>query len=215
MGLIGTPVDGKNIGLAKVLYGLRQDSDVYCLISVNAASIKERGGGVFFGHIQMRAIESIVLCICKIFEDEKQYELESIRGVIRYLMTQPASCLDESKVKEFLLNYGCVSSADSLAGKLQNTVEVFRTKYKDELERFKTFRDKKAAHSEYGVIIDSLPSYDVMEKLFLFGADFYKLVSAAFVGVGPDNLETNRPVKVNLKNLLERLGLQSIQTDMK
>jgi len=54
-----------------------------------------------------------------------------------------------------------------------------------------------------------------MEKLFFFGADFYRLVSAAFVGVGPDDLRTNRPVKVILKRLLEKIGLQIVQADMK
>jgi len=215
MELIGTSIDKKNIGLAELIYGLRQDLDIYCLIATNATEIKKCGAGVFFGHIQMRVVESIALCICKIFEDEKKYELESISGVVRYLVAQPSTCLDESKVNEFLLNYGCASSADSPIGKLQSTLEEFRDKYKDELERFKSFRDKVVAHSEYDASRDSLPSYDVMEKLFFFGADFYRLVSAAFVGVGPDDLRTNRPVKVILKRLLEKIGLQIVQTDMK
>lgn len=214
MELIGTSIDKKNIGLAKLIHGLRQDMDVYCLIATNATEINECGAGVFFGHIQMRVVESIALCICKIFEDEKKYELESISGVVRYLVAQPSTCLDESRVNEFLLSYGCASSADSPIGKLQSAIEGFRYKYKDELEGLKTFRDKKAAHSEYGASINSLPSYDVMEKLFFFGADIYGLVSAAFVGVGPDNLKTNRPVKVSLKRLLEKIGLKIVQTDM-
>lgn len=214
MELIGTPIDHKNIGLAKLLYGLRQDLDTYCLISVNATEIKECGAGVFFGHIQMRNIESIALSICKIFEDEKGYELNSISGVARYLITQPPTCLDNSRVNEFVLRYDCASSADSPIGKLQSTLEEFRAKYKDELERFKSFRDKVVAHSEYDASRDSLPSYDVMEKLFFFGADFYRLVSAAFVGVGPDDLRTNRPVKVSLRRLLENIGLKLVQTDM-
>jgi len=161
MELIGTSIDKKNIGLAKLIYGLRQDLDIDCLIATNATEIKKCGAGVFFGHIQMRVVESIALCICKIFEDEKKYELESISGVVRYLVAQPSTCLDESKVNEFLLNYGCASSADSPIGKLQSTLEEFRDKYKDELERFKSFRDKVVAHSEYDASRDSLPSYTV------------------------------------------------------
>lgn len=214
MELIGTSIDDKNIGLAKLLYGLRQDIDTYCLISVNATEIRECGAGIFFGHVQMRAIESIALCICKIFEDEQGYELQSIGGVTRNLLTKSPACLDDLRIDEFVQKYGGASSADSPIGKLQDTIKRFREKYKDELERFKTFRDKGVAHSEYAANIDSLPSYDVIEKLFFFGADFYRLVSAAFVGVGPDDLKSNRPVKVNLGRLLEKIGLTNIRANM-
>ena len=87
--LINTPIDQKNIGLAKLLYELRQDLDIYCLISVNAEKINERGiGKSFFGRLQQLALGSITLNICKIFEEEKGYELNSIRGVFGHLITE-------------------------------------------------------------------------------------------------------------------------------
>ncbi|MFX0202504.1 MAG: hypothetical protein ACFFCW_40880, partial [Candidatus Hodarchaeota archaeon] len=65
---------------------------------------------------------------------------------------------------------------------LQLTIDGFRDKFKVELDRFKVFRNKYVAHSEYDINIATLPSYEVMESLFSFGADFYGLISA-FVGV--------------------------------
>ena len=75
------------------------------------------------------------------------------------------------------------------------------------------------AHSEFGFNPNDLPSYDVMERLFGFGADFYMLVSSAFVStasvsVVPCDLNSNRKVKVGLKRVLHELGLTDIKTEM-
>lgn len=212
---IGTPIDEKNIGLVKLLYGLRQDLDIYCLISVNADVINQRGVGTFFGHLQQLAIVSITLSICKIYEEERGYELNSIPGVISYLRKEAPTPLDATKLNSFIERYDGPSNADSPISTLHLTINRFRDRYRVDLERFKTFRDKKVAHSEYAVNMDTLPSYDVMEKLFCFGADFYDLVSAEFVGAGPCDLRTNRPVKIGLERLLHELGLEHVKTDMR
>src|SRR5207244_2018855 len=79
-GLLGSSIDEKNIELAKTLFCLRQDMDVYCLIGVNASKIQANAiGTLFFGHLQKRMIECIVLAICKLYEDEKRNELNSNR----------------------------------------------------------------------------------------------------------------------------------------
>ncbi len=211
---IGTPIDEKNIGLAKLLYGLRQDLDIYCLISVNADAINQRGVGTFFGHLQQLAIVSITLSICKIYEEERGYELNSIRGVFRHLRKEEPTALDATKLKGFIEKYDGPLNVESPISALQLTIDGLRDRYRCELDRFKTFRDKQAAHSEYAINIDTLPSYDAMEKLFFFGADFYDLVSAAFVGVGPCDLRTQRPVKMGLGRLLQELGLEDVKTDI-
>src|SRR5437867_106134 len=212
--LISTPIDHKNIGLAKLLYGLRQDLDIYCLISVNAGSINQRIGKSFWGHLQQLTIRSITLSICKIYEEEKGYELNSIGGVFRYLCIGTPTVLNESKLKGFIQKYCGPSEVESPISALQLAIDGFRDRYRVELDRFKTTRDKKTAHSEYGIDIDSLPSYDVMEKLFFFGADFYDLVSAAFVGVGPCDLRAERPVKIGLTKIFRDLGFEDIKSDM-
>ena len=70
------------------------------------------------------------------------------------------------------------------------------------------------AHSEHGVAVENLPSYDVMERLFDFGADFYSLIATTFLGVHPFDIKTQLHVKPSFENVLSRFGLTSIRTDM-
>lgn len=213
--LIDTPINQKIIGLGDLLYELRQDLDPYCLISVNAKKINERGiGKFFFGHVQVLCHRSITLNICKIFEEEKKYELNSIPGVFHHLITEAPTALDDAKLRDFIRKYQGPSDFGSPICALRSTIDGFRNKFKVDLDRFKEFRNKKVAHSESGIAIDMLPSYDVMESLFSFGSDFYNLISAAFVGVGPCDLRTERRVKFGLRRLLQELGLKVIKTDL-
>jgi hypothetical protein len=226
--MLNSKMDNKNIGLLKGLYCLRAELDVYCLISVNAESIKRKGAGKsFWGFLQKSYIDLIALSICKIFECEKQnkkgevkYELNSIDGVLRHLVNEKPSALDSSQVCGFIRKYGRSPNEDELLSGLSLTVAGFKGKYQKELDRFKNLRDKGVAHSEFKAAhsvsesnID-LPSYDVMERLFNFGADFYMLVSAAFVSVVPCDLNSDRKVKVGLKRVLHEFGLTDIKTEM-
>jgi hypothetical protein len=213
--LIGTPVDRKNIGLAKLLSILRQDLDIYCLISVNADSITQRGiGSSFFGRIQGLVIESIALSIYKIYEKEKNHELNSIHGIFRHLSKDALTTLDDEKLKEFIQNYNGLLIVENPIYSLESTIKRFRKKYRHELDRFETFRKKKVAHDEFGFTCKSLPSYDVMQKLFFFGADFYGLVSRSFVGVTPHNFKSQALVKTALINVFHELGIEDIKTEM-
>jgi hypothetical protein len=215
--LLGTPLDQKHIGLSKILYALRQDLDVYCLIAANVIEINEiAAGGKFFGHIRRLAIQAISLNICKIYEQEQRYELNSIQGVINNLRTfeeQKPTVFNSPNLTVFVTRYdGHVT--DNTVSCLQATFDAFRANHKVNLERFKTFRDKVVAHSEYGAIIEDLPSYDAMEKLFEFGADFYSLIATTFLSVHPFDIKTQLHVKASLETVLSRLGLVHIRKDM-
>jgi len=216
-GLLGSSIDEKNIELAKTLFCLRQDMDVYCLIGVNASKIEANAiGTLFFGHVQKRMIECIVLAICKLYEDEKRNELNSIQGVLNSLSRRtPRPTIEKSSVQDFVRQQGGPCKETDLLKALQATFDQFRNKFSDELNRFKTARDKVIAHSEYQVIIDGLPSFDTMERLFYFGADFYAVVSSSFVGCGPDDIRNRREVKSNFRKLLAKIGVTDIETDMK
>jgi len=214
--LIGTPIDDKNISLAKLLFGLRQDLDIFSLVGINIASINQRGiGRKFWGHLQWLALQSISLSICKIYEKQSGCKLNSIDGVIRHLCAVTPPVLDAAKLKSFIQQYGGPTEAPNPISSLQSTADRFRDKYHTELCSFKKHRDKKAAHSEHGFNGEDLPSYDVMEKLFIFGADFYDLVSAAFVGVCPCDLKTTRPIKSALKKILHELDVTNIRDDIR
>ena len=214
--LVGSSIDHKNIELAMILFSLRHDLDIHCLIGVNASQLnKHSPGRFFFGHVAMRILESIVLAICKVYEDEKRYELNSIQGVLNSLSHKaPSLKADEKKVRDFISQYGGPSAPTDLLEALQATFDAFRTKYTSELDRFKTARDKLVAHSEFGVPRDSLPSFDTMENLFFFGANFYMVVSNSFVGSGPENLKNRREIKRDLEKLLRLVGLQDIKKEM-
>jgi hypothetical protein len=208
-GLINTPIDQKNIGLAKLLYELRQNLDIYCLLSVNAGKIDI--GKAFFGHLQQLVIKYISMDICKIFEDENNYELNSIPGIIRHLSKSP-TVFEDSKIRNFVQKYGGPSDAENLISALKVTVNNYKKRHRRELNRFKTFRDKKIAHSEHGFSIENLPSYDSMERLFSFGKDFYNLIASTIIGVGPADIRND--IKFSLKTIFEKLGIKYLSTEM-
>ncbi len=212
--LIETKMDHKNIGLLKTLYHLRQDLDVYCLVSVNAKKINQKNvWKSFFGHIQQLSMASIVLSICKIFENEKRNELNSISGVLRHVVNEVSLALDHTKLSKFIKKYNGPSDDKDTISALSSTVAGFVNRYSKELEAFKMSRDKMLVHSEYGFKPSDLPSFDVMEKLFDFGLAFYSLVSDAFIGVGSYDLNDVRRVKGSLKTIFNELGLEEIKTE--
>jgi len=217
--MINSKLDDKNIGLLKNLFWLRQELDVYCLIAANADSIAKKAvGKSFFWFLRRSCIDLIVLNICKIYESEGDHKLNSVSGVLKNITSEQLSALDSSHIDDFIRKYDSPNKDESLST-LSSTVAGFKKKHKKELKRFTTFRNKVVAHSEFRFNPNDLPSYDVMERLFGFGADFYMLVSAAFVStasvsVVPCNLNSDRKVKVGLKKVLEKLGLPDIKTEM-
>jgi len=181
------------------------------IISVNADKLPS--GKTFFGFIQNSALASICIDICKIYEQEKGYELNSINGVINSLQSAQAKTLDENELSRFLRKYETSISSDCHICALKFATRTFYKKHSRDLARFKQHRNKQAAHSEYGIAPKDLPSYDVMEKLFIFGADLHNLVSSVFVGAGVVDLNES-PTKRSFLLLLQKLGLENIETDM-
>lgn len=219
--LIDTKIDDKNIGLLNDLRRLRQALDVYCLISANAAGITRRGGGKnFFCFLRTACVRLIAIDICKLFEKERhkrktvKYELNSIDGVLASFAGVKANVLETRRINGFVRKYGNGPGEDETVRALSLTVDYFVAKYKTELMRFKTFRDKRAAHSEFSFTLEDLPSYDIMERLFNFGMDFYMVVSRAFIGVVPLDLNADRRVKASLKGVLKALGIEEIRNEM-
>jgi hypothetical protein len=221
--MLDSKADNKNIGLAKDnLWELRQAMDVYCLVAANADSIKRKGAGKsFFDFLRTSYVHLIAIDICKIFEDEKKckqgkvgYELNSIDGVLKSLADSQPSVLDPAKVNSFVRKYSNGRGEDGTFSALSLTVGDFKTKYQKELERFKTFRDKWGAHSEFGFVPRDLPSYEVMERLFNFGLDFYMLVSKAFISVGPFDLNSDRTVRTGFRKVLLEHGIENVKTEM-
>lgn len=212
--LLDTPLDKKRIGLVLNLYALRQNLDLYCVISVNADQLNPLGR-VFWGHLQRLAIEMVTLEICKIYEREKKaYELNSIDGVMAQLKKMDQISFDGNKLNNFVKIYHRSAIEGDQMAQLSEVVKATFDKYNSDLDRFRKARDKKFAHSEYDIIIDSLPSFDIMENLFNFGADFYVLISSAFEGGSPVLIKDERRVKGSILGFLRRIGIKDLKEDM-
>ena len=213
--MLNSKMDNKNIGLLKNLFWLRQELDVYCLICANQDSIEKRGvGRSFFWFLGRSCINLIALNICRIYEYEKKHDLNSIEGVLKNLVNEQPPVLDSLRIDDFVQKYGYSPNEVESLSALSSTIYCFKEKYQKELERFKTYRDKMVAHSEFDFDPDTLPSYDVMERLFNFGSEFYMLISSAFLPVVPCDLNSNRRVKVGLKRVLHELGLTDIKPEI-
>ncbi|MFB3890506.1 MAG: hypothetical protein ACE15C_00640 [Phycisphaerae bacterium] len=216
-GMIGTKTDNKNIGLVKNIWRLRQELDIDCLISANAEAIHKLGAGSsFFGFVQMMCQQTIVLSMCKLFEPEAKYELDSIPGVLRSLAEQNPTVLDPGSINTFVQKYGSGSVGDGTLKALLGAFNDFKARYQNELDRFKTLRDKWVAHGEsgFGLQQNDGPSYDAMERLCNFAIEFYSVVSRAFISTGPANLNGDRRVRAGLKHILKEHGVQNVKTDL-
>ena len=136
------------------------------------------------------------------------YPLNSIDGIMKQLKKDDIKPLSDSGVHEFVQKYHAASLNISTVDALGLTVKNFREKHGSELKSFKEARDKVIAHSEFAALIDTVPAYDVMERLFAFGADFYAVITKAFLGSGPDDLSNNRPARADFIRLLEQIGIK-------
>jgi len=130
--IINSKMDNKNIDLLKNLFWLRQELDVYCLIAVNASSINKKGvGKSFFAFIERSCIDLIALNICKIYEYEKDYELNSVEGVLKHITCEQLPVLNSSHIDDFIRKYDGQNKGESLSA-LSPTVAGFKKKYQKE-----------------------------------------------------------------------------------
>ncbi len=220
--MINTKVDFKNIGLAKTIFNLRQDLDVYELISANIKELCELvGGKSFFLYAKRSALNSIAIQICKIYEMEKKnrkgeitYELNSIDGVMESITDNLSNEIDKKPIDEFIKMYSNSPKELDLRSGLLSTIKEFKIINKESIKRFKTYRDKIGAHSEHDFELSNLPSYGVMEQLFNFAHDFYRTISDSVVGVCPADINTNRKVKVALKRIFCNHGLKKTKNEL-
>ncbi len=141
--------------------------------------------------------------------------MNSISGVLKHIVNEASLELNHTKLSEFIQKYDGQSNNNDIIPALSSTVAAFVSKYSKDLEKFKAFRDKKVAHSEYKFEPNDLPSFDIMERLFSFGFDFYALVSEDLVKVVPCDLNAKRNVKFDLKRIFEKLEYGEIKTEMK
>ena len=168
--------DGKNIALAKQIYWLRQNLSLYELVSVNASKLKEAGASdALFGHMQVLALEAIVVSLCKIYEPEKSADLNSIDGVVNALANGGYTDAHRLAAERFAARHGIPRSCGDPKTFLRGVLSAFIDGHAQAFASLRRFRDKQAAHSEQGFEVEALPSFDDFEVLYHFAYDFYFL----------------------------------------
>jgi len=214
-------LDQQNIDLAKIIYSLRQDLDIYELIAANVIGLQKLGQGkTYFLWAVNSAVNAIAIQICKIYEKEKKrggeviFELNSIDGVMRTLRDPSAEIIDEGPLHQFIDKYSNSPQSLDLKSALALTCEEFREKNKESIEKLQTHRNKRGAHSEQGFIPINLPSYDAFEQLFNFAHDFYQTILGSFLGGQGEDMNAIRQVRVALRFILDKHGLEEIKNEL-
>lgn len=205
-------LDDKNFELGKILWELKESLDLDKIIGLNATSLNLSGVGKhFFAYLQYLTQRSCAICICKIFEPQKQYELNSIPGILDSIEKEIDSFTPQEKSSEdFLIKYGKKGHTSFTA--VKDIFEEFKEHHKDDIERIKEFRDKRMAHSEMIELKNkSMPSYDIMEKFLQFGIDFYSMISEGYLNIGPVDFTRDARVLGSVCNLLKRIGIENVQ----
>ena len=124
----GTRVDLKNISLSMVVFDVRQDIDLYVLLSANWKEIERVFGvGGFFPQIRRRVLGGIILGICKIYELEgSRYPLNSINGILKELKKQDAEPLEWTPIEEFGRIYDALTDRSSAVSVLEQSFAKLR-----------------------------------------------------------------------------------------
>lgn len=210
--MIGSATDKKSIELVKQLARLRNHIDIQRIIGLNVPAIRESAlSEALVGYIQVTALESLAMQIAKIYERNKEFELNSIPGVLDSLQEFDANPNQLAAIAVFGAKYENDENPESAHSHLRNTYRRFTNKHKRSFEMLRHFRNKFGAHSEHNAERKDLPSQFDFEVLFEFAYEFYHLVASSIVGVGP--AEIPGKAGAGLIRLLGAAGLHNLRRD--
>lgn len=207
-------LDKKNIELTKIIHELKQALDIYLLIGLNTKEINKKGGKTFFAMAQRLALKSFVIDICKIFEEKKKNKLNSIPSIINFIQGTKLKPDYPKLLHDFITKYdekvkkdGCFSEP------LINILTKFKNKHKKAFKEYKTIRDSKFVHTEDNANkkINTLPSYDTMEKILFFAIDFYSVIHESYIGGYPVQHKRERKTFAGLHTVLKNMGYSEVK----
>jgi len=203
----GSKTDNKNIELLKLTSHLRDHIDVERIIGLNADALRRSDiSAALLGHLQMSALDSLAICICKMFESSNRNELNSIPGIIASLAGMNLSENQREQFSVFGRKYGNRCEPVEGRSSLEGTFGLFCGVHSESLNRLKEFRDRFGAHSESRAAIKSLPPQAELECFFEFARDFYEIISRSVNNVGPAVIP--RKVGHGLVRLIESMGVR-------
>ncbi len=209
-------LDDKNIEFTKILFEMKQNLDIYKLISLNAKEINEKGAGkTFWAIIQKATLRLFIIDVCKIYEKQKRNKLNSIPEILDFIKDNQIPFKDFEPIKIFIQNRRKSAEPKKCLESLGEIVDEFMESNKDPLNDCKTFRDKKLVHAEDIVEVKpkNLPNYDKLEELLKFGIDFYAMVHEAFIGGFPVQHKIDKRAFASLHSILIKLGHENIKID--
>lgn len=204
--------DKKNLELLKLIAQLRDHIDIYRIIGLNIAALRETDiSGAFLGYFQKTAQESLAIYVCKIYEAPTRNELNSIPGIIESLPLIRLSTIQQREFAIFGKRYENGSEPTEARSYLRGTFGLFCGLHHESLEQLKKFRDTIGAHSDSKADSKALPSLAEFEIFYSFARDFYGLVSHSICNVGPA-LVPGQAGPGFLK-MIQMLGVQAAKFD--
>jgi hypothetical protein len=210
--MLNSKTDIKNIELVKLIAQLRDHIDIYRIIGLNNAALRETDiSSAFLGYFQKTAQESLAIYICKVFESSTRNELNSIPGIIESLPFIRLSIERKREFATFGKRYGIVSEPIEARSYLKGTFGLFCGLHHESLEQLKKFRDTIGAHSDSKADSKALPSLAEFEIFFGFASDFYGLVSRSICNVGPALVP--RQAGPGFLRMIQALGVKAPKFD--
>lgn len=169
----------------------------------------------YFVHIQRLAVESIAMNICKLFETEKDFRLNSIHGILQYIEEEEIPCQNIGPIKNFVLMHGNDTDEDNVIGSVSLVCTKFHERHKEDLKKFREFRSKRVAHAE-NITVEMnthLPSHSIAKKFLTFGIGFYSSIQESYIGSFPIQHKSDKKVATSTVNLLKSIGLSDIKKE--
>ena len=209
-------LDSRNIELSKLLLFFKQSLDLERIIGLNVDDILQSGCGKhFWAHVQRLALESCVINICKIYEREKNFELNSMHSILEFIKNNELRPNDITPIDMFLKDYRFLPEGkNSRIEELERARLSFCSKHKKSFERFIYARNKIITHSEVDAQLDLLPSHTVMQDILLFGIRFTQMITKAYLeNVEPSLIQNNEYILSSAYRVLEKLGISHIKRE--
>ena len=212
--LRGSKIDKKNRGLELLLKTFRDSIDLQRLIGLNHDELKASNiDSQFLGFIQYLAINSVAMCVCKIYEDSKHHELDSIPSIIKSLpKTSNLTSKQQQKLIKFGKQYGISSKPTELKSYLKGTLGLFLGLHSEEFEMFRIYRNKIGAHKDSKKARLQLPSDIEFEAFFSFAKNFYEIVAEIIIKTVPTRF--NKKTGEALIKLMETMGIENPREDI-
>jgi hypothetical protein len=210
-------LDDKLIELSKNLFEIKANLDLYKILRINAPEIGAIGRGkYFFAHMRKLCLDSYILGICKVFEIEKDRELNSLPSILKtvkhYKPQNERPLLDFINEHRDLLGEQKEITENNLLADVGKIYDMFCRKYFVD-DKIKKVRDKVVAHSEYMEDVmrpKDIQSYDLLEKFLFFAIDIYSAIHRAY-GIVPHPLKNDKSVVSSMCGVLEKLGVNNIK----